>query len=390
MIPRAARARKCLGGALVAVLLAASVAGGETNPVKAPAGFSYHHDEIAAIPWSIHVVKVDRANADFQLHSMMAKGNQIGLVPISEQVRGLPNDLGRPVAAINGDFYDNDTPYRGDPKGLQIFRGELVSAPGPWTCLWVDASGDPHMGIVASKLSVTWPDGKSVPVGLNERRVSGTAVLYTRAVGSSTFTRGGRELVLEKAADGAWLPLRAGEEYTARVKEVREKGDAPLEKDSLVLSLGSEMARRAPKLEPGAILKLSMATSPDLKGAITGLSGGPALVRNGKIQSCEVTRRHPRAAMGWNKQFIFLVEVDGRQRNLSAGMTYAELAKYMADLGCEEALNLDGGGSATIWVRGQIANSPSEGTERGIANGLVIIQKAKTEPKPLSSVDPKP
>jgi hypothetical protein len=389
MVSRARQVNVWLAGMVAGTCLAFSANAAETNQLRSPAGFFYHHDEVAAIPWSIHVVKVDRTNPDFQLHSMMGKGNQIGMSTISDQVRGLPADLGRPVAAVNGDFYDFDTPYRGDPKGLQIFRGELISAPGPWTGMWVDAAGNPHMGIVTSKLSVTWPNGTSVPIGLNERRISGAAVLYTRAVGSSTFTRGGRELVLEKVPDGAWLPLRAGEEYTVRVREVREKGDAPLEADSLVLSLGSDIAKKAPKIEPGAVLKISTATTPDLKGAITGLSGGPALVRDGKAQPCEVTRRHPRAAVGWSKQFLFLVEVDGRQRNLSAGMTYAELAKYMADLGCDEALNMDGGGSATIWVRGQVANSPSEGVERGIANGLVVIQKSRPESKPLSSTDSK-
>jgi exopolysaccharide biosynthesis protein len=70
-----------------------------------------------------------------------------------------------------------------------------------------------------------------------------------------------------------------------------------------------------------------------------------------------------------------MVEVDGRQPRLSVGMTYGELAAYMVKLGCQEAMNLDGGGSATFWVYGQVMNSPSEGRDRGMANGLVLIQK---------------
>ena len=58
-------------------------------------------------------------------------------------------------------------------------------------------------------------------------------------------------------------------------------------------------------------------------------------------------------------------------------MTLPELADYMVKIGCEAALNLDGGGSATMWVYGQVMNSPSEGRERGMANALVVIQKEK-------------
>jgi len=60
---------------------------------------------------------------------------------------------------------------------------------------------------------------------------------------------------------------------------------------------------------------------------------------------------------------------------LSVGMTFAELADYMVRLGCEEALNFDGGGSATLWVMGTVVNSPSEGQERPSANALVLVQK---------------
>jgi exopolysaccharide biosynthesis protein len=73
-------------------------------------------------------------------------------------------------------------------------------------------------------------------------------------------------------------------------------------------------------------------------------------------------------------------------------MTYSEIAEYMLKLGCQEALNLDGGGSATFWVLGQVINSPSQGKPRGVANGLVLIQKphAETNAAPVSVGGAKP
>src|SRR5258708_24657033 len=125
---------------------------------------------------------------------------------------------------------------------------------------------------------------------------------------------------------------------------------------------------------------------PALHGVRTGLSGGPMLVLNGRRQRIETTasenyesssmfERHPRAAIGWNPSSFFMVEVDGRQRNLSVGMTLDELASFMAGLGCEEAMNFDGGGSATLWYDGEVRNSPCDRAEREIANCLVIVRK---------------
>jgi len=85
--------------------------------------------------------------------------------------------------------------------------------------------------------------------------------------------------------------------------------------------------------------------------------------------------RHPRTAIGWNQQCFFLVEVDGRQRDLSVGMTLDELSRFLLKLGCEDLLNLDGGGSATLWCEGQVRNSPCDGHERPIANSLIVVRK---------------
>ena len=56
-------------------------------------------------------------------------------------------------------------------------------------------------------------------------------------------------------------------------------------------------------------------------------------------------------------------------------MRLSELADYMARIGCDEAINLDGGASTTCWIYGQVMNSPSSGKLRPIANGLVVVKK---------------
>lgn len=76
-----------------------------------------------------------------------------------------------------------------------------------------------------------------------------------------------------------------------------------------------------------------------------------------------------------------LVTVDGRQPEWSVGMSLAELADLMLDLGAHEAINLDGGGSTAMVVREglqgrlALANHPSDaGGERAVANALALVR----------------
>jgi len=53
----------------------------------------------------------------------------------------------------------------------------------------------------------------------------------------------------------------------------------------------------------------------------------------------------------------------------------------MAQIGCEEGMTLDGGGSATLWCNGQLRNNPCEGSERAIANSLIVVKAATSAKK---------
>ena len=158
----------------------------------------------------------------------------------------------------------------------------------------------------------------------------------------------------------------------------------------MVLSIGPQLARTMPPIATGAELTLSTDIQPGFRGVKTAISGGPVLVHEGKRQrpkgadsdsdsyeTSSMMERHPRSAVGWNGQAYFLVEVDGRSRN-SAGMTLNELAIYLIELGCEEAMNLDGGGSSTLFYNGKVQNRPCDGSERPVANALVVV-KAKQD-----------
>src|SRR5437762_2235326 len=293
------------------------------GPPKHDFGWSYIHDEIPEVPWSVHIFRIERSHHELEFCTTLGNGQTLGMSTVSEQVKRLPSGLGKPVAAINGDFYNKQEGYPGDPRDLQIYRGELVSGPTGHTCFWVDTAGNPRMTNIVSRCRVIWPDGTATPFGINEERPNDGAVLYTSCVGTSTHTSGGVEFVLESTTNSAWLPLRAGQTYEARVREVQRSGDARLRANSLVLSIGPKLAADLPKVEQRALLRIATETVPDLTGVNAAIGGGPTLVRDGRAMEWHgFQMRHPRAALGWNKDFIFMVEVDGRQSNLSVGMSF--------------------------------------------------------------------
>ncbi len=112
------------------------------------------------------------------------------------------------------------------------------------------------------------------------------------------------------------------------------------------------------------------------------LSAGPMLLVGGGCDAVENssfnTARHPRTAAGVRKNGskVFVV-VDGRT-NQSAGVSVPELQKIMLWLGCTDAINLDGGGSSAMVVKGEIVNHPCDNGafdaagERSVANAVVI------------------
>ncbi len=84
---------------------------------------------------------------------------------------------------------------------------------------------------------------------------------------------------------------------------------------------------------------------------------------------------HPRAALGWNDQHLYLVVADSLHSGIRFGIRLTDLADFMIDLGCREAINLDGGRSNTLMLNGRTINHPRQGEPREIANALIILRQ---------------
>lgn len=118
------------------------------------------------------------------------------------------------------------------------------------------------------------------------------------------------------------------------------------------------------------------------QGAVQTFEFGPALVRDGELLdfpetyfiSTDKDIREPRTAIGWidDLHYVFVV-ADGRRTGWSdKGMSLQELQQVMYDEGCLVAYNLDGGGSSTLYLNGEILNQPSGGSQRKVSDILLI------------------
>lgn len=139
--------------------------------------------------------------------------------------------------------------------------------------------------------------------------------------------------------------------------------------------------RRRPQYEP-----LLGTSSGDWSRAPDAVGGAGLLMLDGReltewaderIAAGFDTTRHPRTMIGADAEgAIWLVTVDGRNPALSLGMSFAELHRLSRRLGLRSALNLDGGGSTTMWVAGRIVNHPSDpGGPRKVSDAILVVPR---------------
>lgn len=118
----------------------------------------------------------------------------------------------------------------------------------------------------------------------------------------------------------------------------------------------------------------------------TAVGGGPSLLNYGQIRISNneelkfagkaINDNHPRTAMGYTEDDkLIILMVEGRNENAS-GATLTQLAQIFKDLGCLEALNLDGGGSSCMLVNGKETIKVSDAAgQRPVPAVFIIKQK---------------
>jgi hypothetical protein len=142
------------------------------------------------------------------------------------------------------------------------------------------------------------------------------------------------------------------------------------------------IARRNELRSPGGdVLQAGPVLVADGRRVVVDGEDGEGFSAGSRQFDADITQgRYPRAALAIAGDRMLAVACDGRT-DRDAGMTLAELADALLELGASEALNLDGGGSASLVYRGQLRNRPREEHGADLLGGRPIVTAIAFEPR---------
>ena len=335
------------------------------------------------LPQNIHVAQMDLLK--YRLKLVMAMNQIIGQEATSDIARRY-----NALVAVNAGYSFSNNPwniFHGDPSEFFVLDGKILSEPRTpgRRSVGICTRNDRQTMIVAEPLlSVTVAmDGReeNEVTGINRRRneVRGwdkdgeekeeldknDLILYTPEWNRSTLT------------DQAGVEVIVREDTVSAIHV--NVGSSLIPSDGYVLSgSGRYAAWLKQHARVGSKAKIShQPTSRENPGSPLPLedcsytSAGTLLIRDGRrfteyaseaFEPWFFDGRHPRTAIGISEDgnTLWLIVADGRQPSLAMGMTLPELSDLLADLGAHNAYNLDGGGSSTMVVRGEVVNSYSD------------------------------
>jgi exopolysaccharide biosynthesis protein len=320
-------------------------------------------------PFTMQVLEVDPAHPAVNLLPVRARDRAIGKETTSSMARRYGA-----TAAINAGYFVVGGAHAGVSVGVYLWNGQVLSGgSGRTALLFCEETGDRErlaFDVVDFQGAVITTGGERTPIsGVNrERAPSNDLVAYRSSFGPRTLTgSGGVEAVLDAA--GTVLQFADGQ------------GGATIPEGGTVLSgTGTAAEWLRQNARPGARLTLDLALHAPSEASCrpTDIAGGgPRLVQQGRLSAAwegfgHAQARHPRTAVAiTSRGTLLFVTLDGRQTR-SAGMRLDEFAAELIALGATEAINLDGGGSTTMVVRGDIRNWPSDGSERPVSDALLI------------------
>lgn len=283
-------------------------------------------------------------------------------VPLSQQTP-------RAVAAVNGDFFDIDNSNA--PEGIGVQDGQLRKS-GRGRAVGIDAAG---VGSVMETFFEGTLNGTHKLTQLNSARidVDGIGVFnplwgtYSRARATQGATNTAEVIVRDDIVQTVGSPSAEPVQGYALVG--RDKGADVLK-----------------TLRPGDRVSVTyQSRTSDGSTPKTAIGGRQLLVRDGR-NVAPTAPVHPRTAVGFSQdgKKMVMLTVDGRQSAYLQGLDLADLADVMIELGAHNALNLDGGGSSTMLAREpgttelKLVNTPSDGAERPVPNGLALYSPPGT------------
>jgi len=389
------RIRVILFGCVTSLVLAVMGGNGWADSTPIGPGAVYAHRHGAEVPWAIHIVEADLAEEYLDVRALTGGAEQMARRQLSGIMQDAESRLVRPVAAVNADFFALAN-GNGIPLGVHVSDGEWFTFPDPArSAFYVLSDGTMHINRLRANVWLKGPEDLLFPVArLNRPPGYADAALFTPRYGESTWAE---DDALQISLVGLTGIVRPNTTIGAKVASVDRGRSQRIPPEGAVVTARGVAAYALRNLGVGDEVTIWLGIKPEEGDIREAVSGGPRLMRDG-VASVEhlrerfsegfAARRHPRTGLGLRDSTLVFVVVDGRQPGYSEGMTLYEFAGVFADLGCTDAMNLDGGGSTTMVVRGEVVNSPSGGVQRAIVNGIGVFSAAPLGPPVQLALSP--
>ena len=291
-------------------------------------------------------------------------------------------------AAINAGFFRLDTSiFAGDGEGvLQIDKKVLSEAVSNRIALLISNKNEgTSVQFEHTKLERRIEIKKDYQniSGVNRERGKDELIEYTPVFHRTTLT----------SPDGVEVVVRKNKIVAIFLNQ----GNNIIPDDGYILSASGslrdnllKLVKIGRKIDIVTLADLGMDLSSDFFTYIDAddiVGGVPQLIKNGKIditwEQEKTTRsfvetRHPRTAVAKLKDGKFLmITVDGRSES-SGGIGLQDLAEYLLSLGATNAMNIDGGGSTTMFLNGKVVNHPSDKEgERRVSDAILVTPRQK-------------
>jgi hypothetical protein len=355
-------------------------------------------------PLKINLLRLDLTKIRLDVHHAFDKA--IGVEPTSVIAKN--HDA---LAAINAGFFRLDkSEFAGDPAGLLMIDGRLLSeSERSRATLIISNLKKETRTLIGHYATETWlrfgPSERSVTLsGINRERKKGEAIIYySGSIPPLQRQPGDLELWLSDCTRRE--PGRSSDRFIECKKKelIRDLiGTAKPTEAEFIVSLDKDFVGTASiqenmrEFDRHAKQKILIGTRMKdgtnyfaFTGDVDVTNGVSQLVKDGKINitweqekasKSFAEMRHPRTAVAKLKDGKFLmITVDGRQPGVSVGMTLQELADYILSLGATDGMNLDGGGSTTMFLDGRVVNTPSDKEgERKVSDAIIVTSRNKS------------
>jgi exopolysaccharide biosynthesis protein len=319
---------------------------------------------------------------------IVAYGNYVTQTStVSTAARALESSGYRVVAGTNGGYFETSN---GVPVGLLVTRGYVASADSLYYAAGFKSDGSVVIGKPSVWMSLDLGLGDGVSrsvVALNKTRGNYGIYMYTanfNAASTTGTTSDGVDVVLS-LTDSAGIKL--GGTTTMTVDSVTDHTHGTkVESGKVVLTANYESAAAytdaLKALTVGSTVTLDVsAAGSDWYDVQYAVGSAYPLVLDGSVCTTGLSSTsNPYTAIGVKSDgTVVLYTIDGRRTGHSVGASQTLLAQRMAELGCVNALCLDGGGSTAMSVTSpasssaSLITSPSDGRERAVSNQIFFV-----------------